>query len=84
MKSKELYMENFPLESRVAILKLELLRRANYAFIWTTSDGRNIPVTEMDTQHIKNAIRRLKKSIEIHKELEELRDTLPESLDEIY
>lgn len=47
---------------------------------WTTKDGTVLEISEMDTEHIYNCIRLLKKSMPDHEEDEVVFADLPESM----
>lgn len=49
------------MKATIQDLKLELwLRRRNSdSIIWTTKDGKNIPIKYMDTDHLVNALNML-------------------------
>lgn len=76
-------VKDLPLESRLAILRLELLRRSGFQFIWTTKDERNVSVDKMNINHLKNAIKRVQNAIKVHNEVEALTELLPQTLDDI-
>lgn len=49
------------MKATIQDLKLELWLRRRYSdsIIWTTKDGKNIPIKYMDTDHLVNALNML-------------------------
>ena len=81
--NKSIFIKDISLESRLSALKLELLRRSGFSFIWTTKDGENVNLEDMSLPHLKNAIKRVQNAIKVEDELNSISDLLPSSVDEI-
>lgn len=76
-------INNLPLEARLALFQLELLRRNNHKFIWTTKNSEEIDLKDIELNHLLNIIKLLKNVIEANKNLEAVKDLLPSDLTDI-
>lgn len=76
-------INNLPLEARLALFQLELMRRNNYKFIWTTKNSEEIDLKDIELNHLLNIIKLLKNVIEANKNLEAVKDLLPSDLTDI-
>lgn len=76
-------INNLPLEARLALFQLELMRRNNYKFIWTTKNSEEIDLKDIELNHLLNIIKLLKNVIKVNKNLEAVKDLLPSDLTDI-